>query len=200
VNWTSFAKWKKKRKHVDYRKIWRNLELESYGQGHYCWFTNLYKKPPLSVIMLDFMLCHWCCLIYETQKNSCRIKIGCLWNGTSLGYHNYSLKISHSLVSSSQSFLSYFRVLCYCSFILFCRSMHLHPLCKSFKVLYSPLVHTHCAVDPTQICLGYAFWGWLLTECHILMEAVEPKISRKHSGLGWWENKLLELLPFPIIT
>jgi len=27
---------RKKRKHVDYRKIRRNLELESYGQGHYC--------------------------------------------------------------------------------------------------------------------------------------------------------------------
>lgn len=30
------SKMKKKRKHGDYRKIWRNLELESYGQGHYC--------------------------------------------------------------------------------------------------------------------------------------------------------------------
>ena len=27
---------KEKGKHVDYRKIRRNLELESYGQGHYC--------------------------------------------------------------------------------------------------------------------------------------------------------------------
>jgi len=27
---------KKKGKHVDYLKIRRNLELESYGQGHYC--------------------------------------------------------------------------------------------------------------------------------------------------------------------
>jgi hypothetical protein len=127
-------------------------------------------------IMLDFMLPLMLFNLRNT-KNSCIIKLDvCEME------HHYVTIIVHwitviLLFHSSQSFVSYFRVLCYCSFIVFWRSMHLHPLCKSFKVLYSPLVHTHCAVDPTQICLGYAFWGWLLTECHILMEAVELKIS-----------------------